>query len=234
MPSDISIIVADAGRLNAIRDGMPLPGRALYFTTGNVASALESIRNYRPKLVAVDALWAQTPPGVAFIDRVERLAILEGDIRLVARLEGRWVTTPQRIAVGAPPPAPAIAPAPRPTIVPVDAAAISTRRVPRFLVRDSLDAVVESGSASLVDISVLGAQVVSQPVLRPNQKIKIALPDTGDMLHVTAQVAWSTFEKPQVSDARYRAGLEFTGAAQQALEAYRLRHCADEPIPYRG
>ena len=67
-----------------------------------------------------------------------------------------------------------------------------------------------------------------------NQKIKIALPDTGDMLHVLAQVAWSTFEKPHVADAQYRAGLEFTGAAQQALEDYRLRHCAEEPIPYRG
>lgn len=235
MANDTTIVVADAGRLNAIRDGMPVPGRALHYTTGNVAAALESIRSYRPKLVAVDALWAQTPPGAAFIDRVERLAILEGDIRLVARLEGRWVTTPRKIAVGVTPPAvaaaPAIAPAP-PAIV--TAAAISTRRVPRFLVRDSLDAVVESGSASLVDISVLGAQVVSQPVLRPNQKVKIALPDTGDMLHVMAQVAWSTFEKPPVAEARYRAGLEFTGAAQQALEAYRLRHCADEPIPYRG
>ena len=53
------------------------------------------------------------------------------------------------------------------------------------------------------------------------------------MLHVMALVAWSRFEKPHI-DAQYRAGLEFTGAAQQALEDYRLRHCAVEPIPYRG
>lgn len=234
MSNDITVVVAEAGRLNAIRDHMALPGRAIYFTTGNVAAAIENIRSYRPKLVAIDALWAQTPPGTAFIDRVERLAILEGDIRLVARLEGRWVTTPRRIAAGAPPAAPVIVPAPRPSIVTAPAAVISTRRVPRFLVRDSLNAVVESGSASLVDISVLGAQVVSTPVLRPNQKIKIALPDTGAMLHIMAQVAWSMFEKPPIAEARYRAGLEFTGAAQQALEAYRLRHCAEEPIPYRG
>lgn len=240
MTTDISIVVVDATRLSAIRDGMHLPGRVLYFTTGNLSGGLDSIRTFRPRLVAVDALWAQTPPGVAFIERVEQLRIAEVDVRLVARLEGRWVTTPRRVAAGAAAepvvaaaPRPQIIVAPDPAIAAVQAAAASTRRVPRFLVRDPLHAVVESGAASLVDISVLGAQVVSKPVLRPNQKIKIALPDTGDMLHVMALVAWSRFEKPHV-DAHYRAGLEFTGAAQQALEDYRVRHCAAEPIPYRG
>jgi len=234
MPNDTTVVVADATRLSAIRDGMPLP-RTLHFTTGSVAGALESIRSYRPKLVAVDALWAQTPPGAAFIERVERLAIFDGDIQLIARLEGRWMTTPRRIAAGAPPPR-AIAAAPALVAPPpvVEASLVfSTRRAPRFLVRDAVNAVVESGSASLVDISVLGAQVVSRPVLKPRQKISITLPDTGDMLRVMAHVAWSTFEKP-MTDAYYRAGIEFTGAAQQALEDYRRRHCADEPIPYRG
>ena len=50
-----------------------------------------------------------------------------------------------------------------------------------------------------------------------------------------AHVAWSRFEKPMlVTDAHYRAGIEFAGAAQQALENYRRRHCAEEPIPCRG
>ena len=246
MPSDISIVVADATRMPAIRDGLHLPGRALYFTAGNLASALESIRTYQAKLVAVDALWAQTPPGVAFIDRVEKLAIADGEIRLIARLEGRWVTTPRSpgsgvVNLSAPPvaavpaPAPAVVAAPPRAVAAAQMAALSTRRAPRFLVRDPVNAVVESGSASLVDISVLGAQVVSGPVLRPNQKIKLALPDTGEMLHVMAHVAWSTFEKPKlVTDAHYRAGIEFTGAAQQALEDYRIRHCGNDPIPYRG
>ena len=240
MPSDISIVVADATRMPAIRDALQTPGRALYFTAGNLASALDSIRTYQAKLVAVDALWAQTPPGVAFIDRVETLAIADGDIRLIARLEGRWVTTPRGsgsrvVTLSAPRVAAVPPPASAPAVAAAQMAAISTRRAPRFLVRDPVNAVVESGSATLVDISVLGAQVVSGPVLRPNQKIKLALPDTGEMLHVMALVAWSTFEKPKlVSDALYRAGIEFTGAAQQALEDYRMRHCGHDPIPYRG
>lgn len=252
MPSDLSIVIADATRMPAIRDGMHLAGRAMHFTASNLASAMESIRAHQPKLVAVDVLFAQTPSGAAFIDRVERLAIADGDIRLIAHFEGRWVTAPRNSGPGqvtvptpavvtVPTPAvvtvsgPAIVAAAGPAVVAAQMIALNTRRAPRFLVRDPLNAVVENGSASLVDISDFGAQVVSQPALRPNQKIKIALPDTGEMLRVTAHVAWSIFEKPQiVTAAHYRAGIEFTGAAQEALEDYRRRHCAEEPIPYRG
>jgi hypothetical protein len=113
---------------------------------------------------------------------------------------------------------------------------VYTRRAPRFLVRDQLEVIVESGHASLVDMSVLGAQIVSLPVLRPKQKIKVDLTDVDEKtLSVVAHVAWSMFEKPpQQADPHYRVGLEFSGAAQQALEQYRQRHCAAQPIPKRG
>jgi hypothetical protein len=53
-------------------------------------------------------------------------------------------------------------------------------------------------------------------------------------MNLIAQVAWSTFEKPQPqTEPYYRVGLEFTDAAQQSLEAYRQRHCGDQPIPVR-
>lgn len=210
----------------------------MHITSGNLSSAMESIKNFQPKLVAVDASFAQTLTGAAFIERVEKLAIADGEIRLIARIEGAWVTTSRGPTTGVVvSSAPGVVDAPS-LVAPVTAArlaAVSTRRAPRFLVRNPLDVVVENGSASLIDISILGAQVVSGPVLRPNQKIRIALPDTRDLLHVMAHVAWSTFEKPKlVSEAHYRAGIEFSGAAQEALEDYRRRHCADEPIPYRG
>src|SRR5258706_14910492 len=75
MASEISIVVADVSRASAIRDRVQLPGRAIDFTSGNLGSAMESIRAYRPKVVAVDALFAQMPAGVAFIDRVDALAL---------------------------------------------------------------------------------------------------------------------------------------------------------------
>jgi hypothetical protein len=236
MPADISIVVADPTRMPIIRERLRLPGNVMHFTTGNLAPAIDNIRSYQPKLIAIDMLFAQTQSGAAFVDRVARLATSDSSIRLITNVDGRWVTVPREPSAG---------------FAAVSAAAIvavsgvsgiapqiiipNTRRAPRFLVKDPLNAVVENGTASLIDISVLGAQVVSQPALRPNQNIKIALPDMGEMLKVTAHVAWSMFEKPKlVMNAYYRAGIEFTDAAQVALEDYRRRHCADEPIPYRG
>jgi PilZ domain len=237
MSPEISIVVADVSRVSAIRGRVQLPGRAMDFTSGNLASAMDSIRAHRPSVVAVDALFADTAAGAAFIDRVNGLALPGTAVRLIAQHDGRWITTPWRglNSVGA---EQTIVPPPPLTIAAAVAAQIgpaNTRRAPRFLVQHPVDALVENSRASLVDISVLGAQIVSQPVLRPNQKIKVGLPDTNETLNVVAHVAWSTYERPR-SDAEphYRAGIEFTSAAQQVLEDYRRRHCADEPIPLRS
>ena len=240
MAQDISIVIADPSRMAAIRETASLPGRMMPFPAASLGSAMESVRAYRPKVVAVDAALAQTPSGVAFLDRVEQLNIAKSILLLVEH-DGRWMTTPRNGANGRTTPGAAAqtgsskgsvaavaAPAPRTEVV-------STRRVPRFLVKNSLDVVVESGCAHLVDLSVLGAQLVSLPVLRPGQKLKVALPDTDDMLNVMAEVAWSLFEKPQVqAEPHYRVGLEFTDAAQIALEQYRKRHCGDQPTQFRN
>jgi len=236
MPSNISIVIADPTRMPIIRERLRLPGQALHFTSGSLAPAIDNIRSYQPKLIAVDMLFAQTPSGMAFVARVEKAAAAESTIRFITCVDGKWVTVPRgpSAAVTAAAAAP-VTSSGRPAIVSPAPIVVNTRRAPRFLVKDPLNAVVENGTASLVDISVLGAQVVSHPALRPNQTIKIALPDIGEMLRVTAHVAWSTFEKPKLTvDAYYRAGIEFTDAAQLSLEDYRLRHCAEDPIPFRG
>jgi PilZ domain-containing protein len=236
MPADVSIVVADASRLLAIRESGSLPGRLMPFSSGSLGPAMESIRAYRPAIVAVDAIFAQSPTGAAFIDRVEAQGILGITIVLVAEHDGRWMTVSRTGArtLGQSAPAAAIASSAA-NFVAAKWAAGNTRRVPRFLVRGPLDVIVESGRADLVDMSVLGAQVVSLPVLRPRQKIKVALTDANETIDVNAHVAWSMFERPRLQvEPYYRIGLEFTGAAQQALEAYRLRHCGDQPIPYRG
>lgn len=236
--ADVSILIADAGRLPAIRDGVSLPGRLMPFSSGSLASAMESIKAYQPKVVAIDAEFAATPSGAAFVERIETLPAVGAGIRLIIEQDGQWVITPRqgvrrgsnRSARG-PQPVPA---APNVAAIAAQMAPANTRRAPRFLMRDPIDAVVESGRANLVDFSVLGAQVVSEGALRPNQKIKLGLPDTDDVLNVIALVAWSKFEKPAgATDPHYRAGIEFTDAAQHALEEYRRRHCGDHPIPAR-
>jgi len=245
MPSDVSVIVADNTRLAPIRDSASLPGRHMPFASSALASALASIQAYRPKVIAVDAIFAETPAGATFIEQIEPLAKGGSSILLVVENDGKWVTTPHSRGKS---PSPRVAVAPEPKIVKPSAHAIaavsnvavppgeivSTRRAPRFLVKNPIDVIVESHHASLVDISVLGAQIVCAPVLRPKQKIKVDLTDADKTLSLFAHVAWSMFEMPpSQAEPHYRVGLEFTGAAQQALEKYRQRHCAAQPIPIR-
>jgi hypothetical protein len=236
---DVSIVIADTSSMGAIRDGLQLPGRTMHFTSTSLASAVESIRAYRPKIVAVDASFAQTPSGSAFVDRIAAMALTGCSIRLIVQRDDGWTTMSQKEAKASPieiaPPRPSVATLSSALAAASLAAAPNTRRAPRFLVRDPLEALVESGHASVVDMSVLGAQIISLPSLRPNQKIKLGLPDADDVLNLVALVAWSTFEQPaSATEPRYRAGIEFTDAAQQTLDQYRRRYCADHPIPLRG
>ena len=224
MRTEVTVVIADPQRLAAFRDDLHLVGRVLRFSSSNLASVLESIRANQPQLVAIDAAFAGTVPGEAFVERVEQLQIPASEIQLVARVNGAWAIQPR----------PGYAVAPR--VVDMKSTGLNTRRTPRFLVLDPLQAVVESaGKAGLVDMSVMGAQVMSEPILRPNQKIRVALPDANQTLRVTAHVAWAVFENPHYApQAYYRAGMEFTDAAQQALEDYCRRHCSEDPIPQRA
>src|SRR2546425_4698246 len=201
MSSEIAIVIADAVRLREIRQDSPFSCRVLHFTDSNLVSALESIRAHKPRLVAVESNFAHTTEGRAFVDLLHRLAVPGCEIHLISFVKGQWTTS-----------------APDATPIPVAASpvvCVNTRRVPRFPVLDPLAMVVDGKPTNLVDMSVMGAQVVSQPILRPNQKLKITLPDEGDeVLCLTAFVAWAAFEKPHNAPAaQFRAGMEFTDAA---------------------
>jgi hypothetical protein len=241
MASDITVVVADATQTLAIRAGLSLSGRVTWFTVGNLFAAHQSIQMHHPKLIAVEAVFAQTPPGQEFLARIERLAIRGSAIQLVVRAQGRWATTPytgqlataesQAVAAAVSTERP-VAVVPRLAAVSAQTKGANTRRASRFKILESLNAVVENGQATLVNISILGAQVVSQPALKPTQKVKIVLPDAGEMVHLTAHVAWATFEQTQPgAPPHYRAGMEFTDAAQEILEDYCRRHCSQDPLP---
>jgi PilZ domain len=225
MNSDLAIVIADAVRQRAIRLESPFSGRVLYFTDSSLISALESIRAHKPRVVAIESQLAHSGEGRAFIDRLKAASIQGCELHLIAYVNGRWTTS----LVGA---APIEVAAPVAARVAAPVAAVNTRRVPRFPLLASRAAVVDGKETNLVDMSVMGAQVVSLPVLKPNQRLKISLPDEGDEeLHLTGYVAWAMFERRDLgSQPQYRAGMEFTDAAAQALEKYCRRHCSGKPL----
>jgi hypothetical protein len=70
--------------------------------------------------------------------------------------------------------------------------------------------------AVLVDLSIVGAQVVSSAALKPNQRVGVALPNDTGGVRFEASVVWTSFEIQPKSGPRYRAGLDFSDAAADA------------------
>jgi hypothetical protein len=173
--------------------------------------ALEIITSRRPDVVALEQLFAATPRGTALIQRVKAdPALAHAEIRLLAHDEG----TAPAAAVQAPA-APA---APQPLDL------RGTRRAPRVRIAGQRDILVDGSQATLIDLSHVGAQVMSASVLRPNQRVRVALTDGEGTIRCAAVVAWAAFEIPPKSGPRYRAGLEFVAADAAALDAYCTRH----------
>jgi hypothetical protein len=219
MPNDVTVLVADAQRIRAVRADSGIPGMVLYYSDVNLPSALESIRAHDPKVVAIESHFADTTEGRAFIDRLRALSLSGSEIRLLGRADGGWATAPLTDK----PMAPGTMPA-----------GLNTRRAPRFLVVDLAQAMIDGTATNLIDISVLGAQVVSEPALRPNQRVHVTIVEERARLRFAAHIAWSVYEKSRTAPApHYRAGMEFDDAAQQALNEFCRRHCSDAPLPYR-
>jgi len=220
----LTVLVADPQRMAQLRDGLPLPGRVLRYSSSNLASVFESIRANQPGLIVLDSVFLSTPAGREFLGRVGDLKIPKLVTQAVVFDRGHWTMT----SIGNEPAAVVEAPSPR------ISAGLDTRRVPRFPLQDIADALAEGSSIRIVNLSVLGAQVISQPMMRPNQKLKVGLPDDNGPLHVSASVAWSVFEKPaKATEPHFRVGMEFSDALREALEDYCKRHCLPDPLPAR-
>jgi len=58
-------------------------------------------------------------------------------------------------------------------------------------------------------------------VLRPNQKVRINLPNDDFMLRFRGAIAWAKFELPTATAAapQYRAGVEFVDADAKTIDS---------------
>jgi hypothetical protein len=84
---------------------------------------------------------------------------------------------------------------------------VFSRRAPRFRVNVEMNVIIDGNPARVIDLSMIGAQVVSATSLRPNQRIRISM----EGLRFNAAVAWANFELP-AEGPRYRAGINFQDA----------------------
>jgi hypothetical protein len=184
-------------------------GELLTFSDAEPLRALETIGKRRPKLIALERLFAVTPRGVAMINRIKAdPSLRDSEIRVLEHNSDYSRTVPR--------PGPSTAPA-------LDQR--GTRRAPRMRMADSVTVSVDAKEATLIDLSTVGAQVVLSAGLKPNQRIEVEFVDAVGRVTCAATVVWTAFEMAQGAP-RFRAGLDFADPDAAALDAYAQRHKA--------
>lgn len=209
------------------RAGAP-GGEMLTFSDTDALRALDVITTRRPGLVVLERLFAATPRGAALIKRIKADPTLEqAEIRVLSH-DSDYVRVLARATTGGNGAVTAIA-APAGRAVTVPDAPLDrrgTRRATRFRIAGHVEVLIDGNTAALVDLSTCGAHVVSPTVLKPKQRVRMALPDEAGVVKFNAEVAWASFEMPPTSGPRYRAGINFVDADGTSVDAFCRRHGA--------
>jgi hypothetical protein len=223
-----TVLIAPPEHLPVLRDREDL-GEVVAFSDAEALRALEVITRQRPQVVALERLFAASSRGTALINRIKADPSLTAcEVRIVAHDSGPVRVSPRQgdnaVAVaagGSAAPAVAVATAEHAPTAPLDQR--GTRRAPRFKMISGLEVQIDGNPATLVDLSIVGAQVVSPTILKPNQRIRVTLPDGTRSLRFSGAVAWASFEIPK-GTVRYRAGVEFLDADPAALKRFIETH----------
>jgi CHASE2 domain-containing sensor protein len=202
-----TVLIATPEHLPALKAQEDLAG-AQAFSDNEALRALEAITRQRPAIVALDKLFAASSRGGALINRIK------ADPSLTA-CEIRIVEAGPATSIAPPAPKPSAgAPAP---LGPLDYR--GTRRAARFRVVDGIEVSIDGNPATLQDLSLIGAMVISPTILRPNQRVRMSLPDRTRPIRFGAGVAWAAFELLKTGP-RYRAGIEFFDADAAAVQRF--------------
>lgn len=124
-------------------------------------------------------------------------------------------------AAPAPTPAPptqAQAPASEPDRPPAELSDFAVNRQARRIKIQDSDVLVDGVASVLVDISTLGAQVLSPTTLRPNRVVRLMLRTGSGTCTAEGRIVWAQLESSNADvGAHYRAGMQFTALNRAAV-----------------
>lgn len=228
-----SVVIAATNLMPGLRDRLSDEGDLLAFADTEPIQALQAILAHKPRLIVLERLFAATPRGAALINRIKTDQQLgHAEVRVMSHT-GDYSRVVKQASIEAPAAAGAVS-ASRDAIhgspiateeAPRQLDWHGTRRAPRYRIRKGVEIQLDGNGANVVDLSVIGAQVLSPTILRPNQRVRISV--TGDefVMRFRGAVAWAKFELPKPTEPpRYRAGVEFLDADGAAMEDYCNRH----------
>jgi hypothetical protein len=193
------------------------------FNDSEALEALDHIIRTKPVLVAMEDEFSATSRGLALINRIKDDPSLGGvEVRVMARnaaqnrvavKRGSHKSGTHAVAVVEPKKA-------------LDQR--GTRRALRSRIKDGVEIAVDGNPAALVDLSTVGAQVVSPTVLKPNQRVRVVMGDGRAAVKCSGAVAWASFEMPKGLPTRYRAGIDFGETADGTnVDRFAQKHKKD-------
>ena len=237
-----AVIIAALNLTPSLCERLADEGELLTFADTEPIQALQTILEQRPRLIVLERLFAATPRGAALINRIKTdPQVSQAEIRVMSHTGDYTRVVSRGTAALAEPAAIETAAIAPPTFVAVETEEETspvataeqprqldwhgTRRAPRFRIREGVEIQLDGNPAHLVDLSVMGAQVVSATILRPNQRVRISVPTDEFVMRFRGAVAWAKFELPRPTEPpRYRAGVEFSDADPSAMDDYCGRH----------
>jgi len=211
------VIIGPADALPSLQDRLESGAEMHSFSDADALEALDHIIRQRPRIIALDRDFSTSSRGTALINRIkDDPSLVECEVRIVAHDSAlsRVAAAPKRPAHTA-----VAGDEPKPVLDQT-----GTRRAPRVRIAEGVEVLIDGNTATLVDLSVVGAQVVSGTVLKPNQRVRLALSDGQGVIRCSGAVAWASFEMPKGLPTRYRAGVDLLNANAEALSGFTERH----------
>jgi len=222
-----TVLIAAAEHIASLKEREELVDTVM-FSDAEALKALDLITRQRPKVVLLDRIFADTSRGTALVNRIKAdPSLVNCEIRIVEG-DRSYSQVPLHRAEGGGPTGGSgsgaaglvVEDLPSPPSTALDQ--IGTRNAPRFKVVDGIEVEIDGNPATLVNLSVSGAQVISPTILKPNQRVRFIM-STKPPIRLKAAVAWASFEIPKGS-ARYRAGIQLFGADPAAMMRFIDRH----------
>ena len=216
-PVSSIVLIGPSEALPRLKERVAPKEDAQTFTEADALEALDYIFKAKPSIVALDREFSKTTRGTALINRIsDDPALASCEVRVIAH-DSELVAAKRAAAAGGG------------TAVAVDEPKPAldlkgTRRAPRFRIKEGVEANVDGTAATLVDLSTVGAQVVSPTVLKPNQRIRVTLGDAKGAVQCKASIAWASFEMPKGLPPRYRAGVDFIQPDSEQVAAFTKKH----------
>ena len=210
------VLIGPPDAIPALRERLDSGAELHTFTDAEALEALDHIIKSKPRIVALDQEFSASSRGTALVNRIKDDPSLAAcEVRVIAHS-----TALNRVEVRRSPGSVAGIAVAEPKKA-LDQR--GTRRAPRIRVRDGVEILIDGNPAALLDVSAVGAQVLSAKMLKPNQRVRIAIADSTAAVRCNGSIAWASFEMPKGQATRYRAGIELLGADAGAINGYADR-----------